>query len=91
VPFALQAEIVALVDDCIAADLYGDEDRETLAPMYAAVGLANRTRGHCCARCRGYCRGSAASWTIRRGAKSRGESEPASAFCNRIEHLLPTD
>ena len=34
VPAALPAEIVALVDDCIAADLYGDEDRETLEQMY---------------------------------------------------------
>ena len=34
VPAALPAEIVALVDDCIAGDLYGDEDRETLAQMH---------------------------------------------------------
>ena len=33
-PAALPAEIVALVDDCNAADLYGDEDRETLEQMY---------------------------------------------------------
>ncbi|MFN7643252.1 MAG: hypothetical protein ACK5PW_09255 [Burkholderiales bacterium] len=39
---ALPAEIVALVDDCIAADLYGDGDRETLAPMYAADPAGTR-------------------------------------------------
>jgi hypothetical protein len=33
---SLPADIVALVEDCIAADLYGDEDRETLTAMYAS-------------------------------------------------------
>jgi hypothetical protein len=41
-PVALPAEIVALVDDCIAADLYSDWDRETLAPMYAADPAGTR-------------------------------------------------
>ena len=32
---ALPAEMVALIDDYIASDLYGEEDRETLEAMYA--------------------------------------------------------
>jgi hypothetical protein len=43
VPAALPAEIVALLDDCIAANLYGDEDRETLTPMYAADPAGTQT------------------------------------------------
>ena len=39
---SLPADIVALVEDCLAADLYGAQDQVTLAPMYAADPAGTR-------------------------------------------------
>jgi hypothetical protein len=62
-PGALPADVAGRIDECVAADLYGDEDRELLARMHAADSDSTRAlmdalhvRIGRCHRCRHFAR-----------------------------------